>query len=662
MTEVLGYCRRVSFNNVHPDDDLLRFYSYSFHEPTLPTDPPRFFGNYSLTSHKRLKLPDPPSKSILKNKLSQQQLKDNLDRARSLGVSYHGDINDLADFPPDSVPRLEVAVVCVEDGADDDGPKSPTGSSTNSSSSLQPPPPPPTGGRRKSYLGMSDEELMALDPQFNTPRTSDISSFKFDSQQTYYKNSPRRSSAVAATTVVSQAKQVIYPLLNENNYPSISLTAKHEDYDHNILTARKLMTVLSGRKHTWNSLDWLLQTNKEAIGPNEPGFLQSGDYLIVAALVPLKYFNANTTRKKNALEDKLYKKCEHLLDYILHSLPDKLLCLKVTVEFVIDVPPADPMTLTGKRPPPVGTKFMVDHLFKQYLPNLVILGNKSTNLNFKYPMRKMKSSLSASSGSTPSGQGFSLSKFHLAPQMSSGSDEHEVYLIKLTSYVIKYSPVPVIIVGTHNTAIHKKNGTRPLLVTFSDQPLGPKITLDVPQRSGGRKPSTTSTASIESYAGPQDGASVCSLDESLQHINMGDTLADLMSCLSESKFQDMLSVVSQCSLTELRNYLTSLSDTSKNPEAKLNSKVHQAYQSYSHTRTGVSHLASRTLSNSSDGKPYKVKSMISYSEEEERKNEKKLNDKRLKKSVSQSSNGLASSGDKKVKKKKSFLQKIGFKK
>lgn len=632
MTEVSGYCRRVSFNNVHPDDEAsLRFYNYSFNEPVLPTDNRLF--NYAF-SHKRARLPEPPSKLILKNRLSKQQLTDNLARARSLGVSYH-DINDLVDCPPETVPRLELALVSDDDDEDD---KLPRGLVAE----LSP------FGRRKSYSGMSDEELMALDPQFNTPKLSDINSFKFDSQQTYYRNSPRRSSV--APPIIS--KQVIYPLSNENNYPSISLTTKHEDYDHNILTARKLLTVLSGRKHTWNSLDWLLQNQKTS----DIGFLQNGDYLIVAALVPLKYFNANTQRKKNALEDRLYKKCEHLLNYILQSLPDQLLCLKVTVEFIIDVAPADPMTLGGKKAPPVGTKFMLDHIFKQYLPNLVILGNKSTNLNFKYPMRKSKVSLSMSSASTPN-NGLALSKFALAPQMSS-NDDHEMYLIKLSSYVIKYSPVPVIVVGTLNTMMRKRE--KQLLVTFSDHTRGVKGQLEIPSQNN-RKNSAASTASIESYAGQQpDDTSLCSLTESLQHVTMGERLNEIETSESESKFQDMLAIISTSSLRELKDYLTSVNDNSKNSPTRLNNKVHEAYQSYHHSRGG-GNPATRTMSNSSGGKPYKVKSMISYSEEEERKNEKKLNDKRLKKSISQTSSGL-SNGDKKVKKKKSFLQKIGFKK
>lgn len=657
MTEVSGYCRRVSFNNVHPDDEApLRFFSYSF-DPSLPTDPPRFFGNYSFT-HKRLKLPDPPLKSILKNKLSQQQLSDNLARASSLGVSYHGDINDLVDCPPDSVPRSERAIIVggdndesAIDNDNDDEAASPRGSVLAA---------PPMGGfssRRKSYSGMSDEELIALDPQFNKPRTSDISSFKFDSQLTYYRSSPRRSSVNPATVV--QAKQIIYPLSNENNYPSILITLKHEDYDHNILTARKLLTVLSGRRHTWNLLDWLLQVNSPKDGVREAGFLQNGDYLIVAALVPLKYFNAQTQRKKNALDDKLYKKCENLLNYILRSLPDPLLCLKITVEFVIDVPPADPMSLAGKKAPPVGTKFMLDHIFKQYLPNLVIVGNKSTNLNFKYPMRKIKQSTSIS-GAPSAPQGLPLSKFALAPLMSHGNDEHESYLIKLSSYAIKYSPVPVIVVGTNSTAVLRKSNQKAPMVTFSDTPSSQKNLLETPPQST-RKNSSTSTASIESFSGPPDSTSVCSLSESLQHMSMSEKLSDVFASLLESKFQEMLALVSTSSLTELRDYLSALNENANIPSVKLNSKVHQAYQSYTATRKG-SNTTTRTISNGSSGKPYKVKSLISYSEEEEKKNEKMLNDKRLKKSLSQSSATLGSSSEKKVKKKKSFLQKLGLKK
>ena len=58
---------------------------------------------------------------------------------------------------------------------------------------------------------------------------------------------------------------------------------------------------------------------------------------------------------------------------------------------------------------------MIDHLFKQYQPNLIIIGNKSSNLNFKYPVKMNKL--------------------------------NNLYLIKLSSYIVKYSTIPVILVG-----------------------------------------------------------------------------------------------------------------------------------------------------------------------------------------------------------------------
>lgn len=650
------YSRRVSFNNLHPDDlesGTSKFYQYDMESTpathTAELEVSKMFGNYSLgsliggSSRKRVKLPDPPLKLILKNKLTPCQLLQNLQHALLQGVNYHGDLNDMIQHPLD-VPQLESGGVVID--------KSPN-ESDDENDDIVVAPAMPTA-RRKLYSQMTDEELMALDPQFSKPRTSSLESFKFDSSTTYYSNNRRvASSGTVASQVLT--KQIVYPSLNENNYKSMSLTVRHQEYDVDTTASRTLLTVISGRKHTWNSLDWLLLTDKSV--KQNPVFLQDGDYLVVAGLVPLKFMDGNSDQKRqHCIDDKLYQKCDRLLKYVLNKLPDRLLRLKITVEFVLDVAPSDPLALKYKKNLPTGNRFMLTHLFKQYQPTLVIIGNKSTNLNFKYPLRKQRQKSTA----TPA-QNLPtvLGKIQLAPPQATdlAADAH---LIKLSSFLIKYSTVPLILVGNATIFHQKPELKQNVAVTFTDSKpsQSSKGILDVPPDQH-RKNSATSNVSIESFTGNIYSNSSLSLEspedllESLDFISHSQT---------ETRFADMLSSVSLYSLSHLRNYLSAVKDENierLSPQL-LNSKVHKVYSSLGNNKSGTS---AKSLSNGGPGKAYKVKSLISYSEEEEKRNEKMINEKKLKKSVSRSSIGsLKSSDDKKPTKKKSFLQKLGVKK
>lgn len=641
------YARRVSFNNLHPDDlesGTSRFYSYSMEQspprPHNELEVNKMFGNYTMgavlptISRKRVRLPDPPSKLILKNKLTPQQLSQNLHHALLLGVSYHGNLNDLVNNESDGIIRLEADGVVID--------VSPNDSEDEDAGSPTPPQP---SSRRKLYSQMTDEELMALDPQFAKPRTSSIDSFKFDSSTTYYSSGRRASTGSATLPSQSTSKQIVYPSLNENNYKSMSLTVRHQDYEVDTPCTRTILTVISGRKHTWNSLDWLLLTGSD-LGKTST-FLQDGDYLVIAGLVPLKFMDgAESTKKQHTLDEKLYQKCNRLLNYVLDNLPDPLLRLKITVEFVLDIPPSDPLSPNYKKNQHTGTRYMLDNLFKQYQPTLVVVGNKSTNLNFKYPIRKRRQRSSVTSPTAPALAG--LAKIQLTSTQSSDGGP-DAYLIKLSSYLTKYLTVPLILVGNNTIFHHKTELKVNTAVTFSDSkpPQAPRSILEVE-----RKKSTASDISIESYNGHADSNSASSLETPEQ---LHESVEALLESQSPDRFSMLLDSISQYSLVHLKNYLSIINDDSieKLSPLLLNSKVHQVYSSI-----GTGKSLSQSQSNGGS-KAYKVKSLISYSEEEEKKNEKMIHDKKLKKSVSR--NSVVSSDDKKPKK-KSFFQKLGMKK
>ncbi|ABN64363.2 predicted protein [Scheffersomyces stipitis CBS 6054] len=591
------FSRRVSFNNLHHDDcDGLQ---NALAKPTSPknslsaaagpidvtfgygsavlNDIQKAYNNSTyMPVKKKLRLPDPPSKSILKNKVSPQQLEFNeknginFDDFSDKTINYHEDLDSAVDDSEEPVSSGNSLVV--------------PGAGANK-------------GRRKSYSEMTNEELMALDPQFQTTRskTQNVDKFKFDSQKMYYLPSTRRSSTAAAAAAAAAAKLVEYPTSNENNYNSISLTVKHDQFD-TILVNRTLLSVISGRRHTWNALDWLFLIDQDGHKLAHPdpssSFLTDGDYLIIASIIPVKFIKELAKKnRKQTLDEYLYNKCEKLLNYIMSTpmLRESNLKLKITVEFIPDIE-VDSSVFK----PCVGSKYMLQHLFKQYQPNLMIIGNKSSNLNFKYPIKIKR------------------------------QNERDEYLIKLSSYIVKYSTVPVILVGS-STKFHN-------------------------DYYSAHSSDASSIESVESFNGDQLDAQR-DFEEKLKHI-------EEIPNNYEDKFRDIIALISDNALNEATSYLSAIS--SKDDSVKINSKVHAIYRS-------------QTTSTNSNDRIYKVKSMISYNEEDEAKNDKLIKQLKQKRrsSASKSVSGVSSSSDSSLTapketeapgKKKSIWKKFGFKK
>lgn len=621
------FSRRVSFNNLDPesiDPAFTKVASSSeqitFKNPTfgygtsLVNDISKAYNSAStfVPTRRRSKLPDAPSKSILKNKLSQQQLQYNIENATSLGISYHGDLNDLADHPPDHVPKSEVAYVegsAIDDDDYDD--------EDNEEDPVNAPPP-----RRKLYSGMTDEELMALDPQFTTtkPKVSLVDQFKFDLQTTYYL--PAKRTSVLGPSATSSTPRLVYPSSNENNYKSISLTLKHTHYEL-VESKRTLLTIISGRKHSWNSLDWLVMPIP---GTDIPTFLQNGDYLVVTALLPAKTTVSGEKRRGSTLAEELtyYKKCENILNYIIRILPRQELKLKITVEFVLEPPPMNAMATKSQLR---GMKLLLTKIYNQYHPTMVVVGNRSTNLNFKYPLRVRKTS-SAIPTSPPPNRPFG------------GPKINDRYLIKLSSYLVKYSTVPVILVGNKCSFLWSTRQARRKGSAISQNSSDDDDSLE---------------SDIKSFSGKTE-----------LETTLFNTVTSIRESDSETRFKELAILISDRSLEDSRNYLESLKtrDLEGNSikfdeSVEFNSKIHSIYKSQSNS------LLARTNGEGA----YKVKSLISYDPVEEKKNEEIRNSKKLEKIKSSTSSKVSavssresSSSSQKVKPKKSFWKKIGIKK
>ncbi|CAN3474581.1 hypothetical protein DICA0_B03950 [Diutina catenulata] len=605
------FSRRVSFNNIHPElDEVPVGPIYNLPAPNKPTGlsaggsgiefnqqmfEASAFSKFATKSsvpasqplpsrRKRLKLPDPPSKSILKNKVSPEQLAVN-----ETTINFHGDIDDIINF-----------------------------TSHNQAAGGEALPTP----RRKSYAEMTDEELMSLDPQFNTPKSSNVEKYKFDNQYTYFMGGSRRSQLAVPPPHKGQ-----YASSSEHNYKSVSLTVKHNEFESTTST-RTLLAYISGRRHLWNTLDWLFATKGEV--SNDTTFLQDGDYLVVAALVPRKFIaDYAKISKKTAMETVLYERCNRILEYLLDSplLTQRNLRIKITVELILDNMMDNSSTPHARVKE--GNKFALDNLFWQYHPGLLLLGTKSANFNFRYPTQRK----------------------------ASARDE---YLVKITSYVMKYSSVPVILVGPgsrwHNESGHHRRSS----LKFDVDEIRPAVSKKLmPSSSRSSIASSESLDSVESFQGDQQQPT-------------SERLGEILFSGEKGRFADMLRLISDRSLADSNTYLHNVN--SQDPSLKVDSRIHQMYRSQTHSSSAYGNGIGLSKSHSASGDSdagcvsgvYKVKSLLADPESKPKKEERHLSlpsTTMTPAEMKKRSNSIASaSSGEKESKKKGFWKKLGLKK
>lgn len=529
------FSRRVLFLNVHPELDdpgcgpiynlpapLLRppaqpmtmvnlgieFNQRMFDKllPFAPKLPPLAATGHVLSlRRKRLKLPDPPNKLILKNKVSPEQLLIN-----ETTINFHGDLDELALFTAANIDNVASSSL---NGANGDGVTSPP--------------------RRKLYAEMTDEELMQLDPQY-AQKLVNVSQYKFDSKQGFYAGTSKTNSDPAYPT----AK---YALLGVDNYKLVLLTVKHNGYEQ-CTTNRTILAYISGRRHLWNGLDWMLSHNQSVTDLEI--FLTHGDYLVVAALIPQRFITDHAKlNKRNRLEEVLYDKGNQILEHLL-TLPllsQRDLRLKITVELIMDNVIADTPTVRNKKPQ--GNKYALGNLYRQYHPNMLVMGTKLANFNFKYPTQRKQ----------------------LA---------RDEYLVKLTSYVMKYSVVPVLLVGPftkwHNALAYEKRRTLTLL-KFAGDSRG-RLT----QRE--MIPETSSRSLLIALLDLVLSAVLFTGLDLVKEKLLPEQVDQLWRLNSRNRFADALALVSDRAWDDAHGYLTAVSSKGES-SLPIDLRIHQIYRS-----------------------------------------------------------------------------------
>ncbi|CAN3372006.1 hypothetical protein DIURU_001452 [Diutina rugosa] len=574
------FSRRVSFSNVHPElDDPgcgpiynlpapssrppaqpmtmvnsgIEFNQRMFDKssPFAPKSPPSAATGHVLSSRrKRLKLPDPPNKSILKNKVSPEQLLIN-----ETTINFHGDLDELASFTAANIDNVASSSM---NGANGDGVTAPP--------------------RRKSYAEMTDEELMQLDPQY-AQKSVNVSQYKFDSKSGFYAGTSKTNADPAYPTAKYASSGV-------DNYKSVSLTVKHNGYEQ-CTTNRTILAYISGRRHSWNGLDWMLSYNQPVT--DSEIFLTHGDYLVVAALIPQRFITDHAKlNKRNRLEEVLHDKGNQILEHLLTSplLSQHDLRLKITVELIMDNVIADTPTVRNKKPQ--GNKYALGNLYRQYHPNMLVMGTKSANFNFKYPTQRKQSA-------------------------------RDEYLVKLTSYVMKYSVVPVLLVGPstkwHNASAYEKRRASTSL-KFAGDSRGRSTHREMIPETSSRSSSIASSDSVlsaVSFTG----------SDLVKEKSLPEQVDQLWHSNSPNRFADALALVSDRAWDDAHGYLTAVSSKGES-SLPIDSRIHQIYRSQTTsgyvmggtpigTSQSPSHSRESGVGGSVNGggcEVYKVKSML----------------------------------------------------
>ncbi|CCF56727.1 hypothetical protein KAFR_0B04310 [Kazachstania africana CBS 2517] len=258
----------------------------------------------------------------------------------------------------------------------------------------------PAKSQRKSFAGMSNEELAALEESYIAKgRTSnmDINNFDFNEQKpSYFESSTKRPSNIG----LMDSTPSMYPSRPSVNHKAIVLTRENSKFDAYISeesrkTNRKVKSpfsslrcvgcYISGRRFTWSSVDWYIEN-----------MAKDGDHVVIMTCIPnfeekvdsLVYLEKRQKKKnellrgKKALEPE--KKslplgqrleaihaeargvCQSILDYYSWRLQDKI--VKITVEMVKDNSTKRAMT-------------SVDSI---YFPDMKIVSTVSANIKIKF--------------------------------------------------------------------------------------------------------------------------------------------------------------------------------------------------------------------------------------------------------------------------------------
>lgn len=253
--------------------------------------------------------------------------------------------------------------------------------------------------QRKSFAGMSDEELTKLEDFYNSRSRSthkpSIDKFDFHEQRSLvWENPPMKNRGVQSALV--DPLTPVYPTRPVITHRAISLTTQNSEF----LEARRTVTCyISGRRHTWSAADWYVENESK-----------NGDHLVIVTTISnfenqvmednASRRNPKLTRSVSAtdtwsntssssssygsqgpkslgiqlkeIHERAKATCRNILNYYAFRLNHRV--VKITVEMVKEDSCKDTLTKTAAL----------------YKPDLQIVSTVSTNLLIKFRNSRVK--------------------------------------------------------------------------------------------------------------------------------------------------------------------------------------------------------------------------------------------------------------------------------
>lgn len=251
--------------------------------------------------------------------------------------------------------------------------------------------------KKKSFAGMSDEDLGKLEEFYNSKSRSTqkptMDKFDFHEQRSLVLDNPLRRNRGVQSAIVDPLMP-IYPTRPVITHRAISLTTQNAHFNE---PRRTISCYISGRRHTWSAADWYVENES-----------RNGDHFVIVTTISNfeKHIMDNNASRRNpkltrslsatdswsnasspsctsysssslgfqprAIHENAKSTCRNILNYYAFRLNHRV--VRITVEMVKEDSCKDTITKTAAL----------------YKPDLQIISTVSTNVLVKYRNGKMK--------------------------------------------------------------------------------------------------------------------------------------------------------------------------------------------------------------------------------------------------------------------------------
>lgn len=276
-----------------------------------------------------------------------------------------------------------------------------------------------------SLAGLSDQEVLAMDKQYSH-RSVNPESFEFSA--TGQVNGKEEDVRGKMDLTTFHNKYSTHPSMTHG---SCCIRVMHSEFPFsesgNSYYAGVYLAVISGRRHTWSAIDFAIEN-----------LVNDGDILVISASLEMSQVHHTSSQPvlKNRLEEPIYEKSSH---YSVHSSKVHEKCNEVmnyALARVQELRPGVKIAINMEMVSASSSKYAFLDCARLYMPHAIVIGTKS--------FQKQTTARRHSSTVTSLGDGLNGS-YKLGGTT----------ILKLSSFIMKHSNVPVILLNDGNAEMKK---------------------------------------------------------------------------------------------------------------------------------------------------------------------------------------------------------------